>query len=415
MRSVLCSDNDQKNMKPRQWILAFVLCAHIPLFSQEENRVPKFGNGILNVVDKDSTWSMKFGARVQFLTSINWVETQDGGWGDARTNFLIRRARLKFGGFAFSPKLKYKIELGLSNRDMGIRNEYTGNTPGIILDAVIMWNFYGNFELWAGQTKLPGNLERLISSGSLQLVDRSILNSKFNIDRDVGFQLHHHFYASDKFLVREKLAFSQGEGRNVTIGNLGGYEYTLRVELLPLGNFENKDDFSGGDLAREKTPKLMVSGAYDFNQDAVKTRGNLGTYMINDIGLYQTNINILFLDAMFKYKGISFMGEYANRKAKDPVAKNSDGSPTGEVVQVGNGLNLQAGYLFPRNWEVATRFTHTKWDLQQIGLLPERQYTVGVSKYIVGHNLKIQTDLNYLTGPDSVSEFFYRLQLEIHF
>ena len=39
-----------------------------------------------------------------------------------------------------------------------------------------MWHFAKNWELWAGQTKLPGNVERVISSGDLQLVDRSLLN-----------------------------------------------------------------------------------------------------------------------------------------------------------------------------------------------------------------------------------------------
>ena len=56
-----------------------------------------------------------------------------------------------------------------------------------------MWNFHENFELWVGQTKLPGNRERVISSANLQQVDRSLLNSRFNIDRDFGFQLRHHF------------------------------------------------------------------------------------------------------------------------------------------------------------------------------------------------------------------------------
>src|SRR5690606_20106056 len=106
-------------------------------------------------------------------------------------SFLIRRARLKFDGFAYSPKLRYKIELGLSNQDIAGASEFTGDAPRIIYDAVIMWRFYQNFELWAGQTKLPGNRERVISSANLQLIDRSLLNSTFNIDRDIGFQLRH--------------------------------------------------------------------------------------------------------------------------------------------------------------------------------------------------------------------------------
>ena len=104
---------------------------------------------------------------------------------------LIRRARLKFDGFALTPKLRYKLELGLSNRDISGADEFNNNTPRYVMDAVIMWNFFENFELWVGQTKLPGNIERVISSGDLSLVDRSILNSRFNIDRDIGFQLRH--------------------------------------------------------------------------------------------------------------------------------------------------------------------------------------------------------------------------------
>jgi len=61
-----------------------------------------------------------------------------------------------------------------------------------------------------------------------------LVNSRFNIDRDLGIQLRHHDYLSDKFLIRERIAISQGEGRNITTGNLGGYQYTARLELLPL-------------------------------------------------------------------------------------------------------------------------------------------------------------------------------------
>src|SRR5690606_35924018 len=116
----------------------------------------------------------------------HYEEFESGG-----SNFLIRRARLKFDGFAFSPKLVYKLEVGLSNRDISGTSVYTGNTPRYVMDAVLKWNFFENFELWAGQTKLPGNRERVISSANLETVDRSLVNSRFNIDRDMGMQLHH--------------------------------------------------------------------------------------------------------------------------------------------------------------------------------------------------------------------------------
>jgi len=312
-------------MKSKFLSLTFIVFIFFTAVSQEV-KAPIFGKGILNIVGKDSTWSMKFAARIQFLGTAAWEKGPEGGWINPESNMLIRRARLKFDGFVLTPKLVYKIELGLSNRDMAGQSEFTSNAPRIILDAVIKWNFYGNFVLWAGQTKLPGNIERVISSGNLLLVDRSLLNAAYNIDRDIGLQLRHHFNLSDKFLVREKFAFSQGEGRNVALGNLGGHQYTGRLELLPFGKFKNKGDYSGGDLEREEKPKLMLSATYDINSKAVRTRSNLGDFMYNDVSLYETTINTLFVDAMFKYRGFSFMGEYADRSAIDPIAKNSDGT-----------------------------------------------------------------------------------------
>ncbi|RUA14453.1 MAG: porin [Flavobacteriia bacterium] len=388
------------------------LCIH---FSYSQYQAEStFGKGLFNIVGKDSSWTAKVGARMQILAVSSWGETQDRGLGNPEQNFLIRRARLKFDGFVHTPKLRYKLELGLSNRDISGGSEFTGNTPRYILDAVVMWNFYENFELWFGQTKLPGNIERVISSADLQQVDRSLLNSKFNIDRDMGLQLRHHFKLGKKALVREKFAFSQGEGRNVTVGNQGGHQYTSRLEFLPFGKFISKGDYKGADLSREQTPKLMVGVTYDINKDAVRTRSNMGTFMQTDTGLYKTDISTLFGDFMFKYRGFSLMGEYAHRDADEPVAINMDGTETGDIVQVGNALNLQTGYLFKTNWEVSARYTHLELDQEITGKNPEEQYTLGLSKYIVGHKLKVQTDLSYLDVDNGMDEVMFRLQLDVH-
>jgi len=332
------------------------------------------------------------------------------------SNMLVRRSRLKFSGFAYSKKLTYKLELGLTNRDIGKATSFTNDAPKYILDAVVKWNFSGNFVLWFGQTKLPGNRERVISSGDLQQVDRSLLNSRFNIDRDMGFQLRHHFNLTDTFIVKEIFSMAQGEGRNVTTGNLGGHQYTTRLELLPFGNFTNKKgDYKASDLKFEKDPKLALGFTYDFNNDAVKNRSNLGSYMTNDTGFYSTNISTFFADAMYKHKGFSLMAEYAYRDAKDPIAKNSDGTLTGDIVQVGNSLNLQTGYLLSKTLELSGRYTTVDWDKNITGKGAENQYTLGLSKYILGHKLKIQTDLSYLDVADKTNQLLYRFQVDIHF
>ena len=396
-------------MKIKLIVIAILLSA-ITTLNAQETKSPKFGKGLFNLVGQDSSWTMKIGLRFQFNAT---ALMQDGE--SPETSFLIRRSRLKFDGFAVTPKLKYKVELGLSNRDMSGTSVFTGNTPRYVMDAVLKYNFYQNFVLWVGQTKLPGNRERVISSANMQQVDRSILNARFNIDRDIGFQLRHHFTISKNFVIKEIFAMSQGEGRNVVTGNLGGHQYTGRIELLPMGNFTGKGDYFGSDLKREQTPKLAIGVSYDHNNNAVRTRSNQGAYMATDTGFYETNINTLFIDAMFKYKGFSLMAEYADRDAKDPIAKNSDGTETGRVVQIGTGLNIQSGYLFKNNWEVSGRYSTVELDQNITGTMPENQYTLGLSKFIVGHSLKVQTDVSLIDVANLGEQVLYRLQFDIHF
>jgi phosphate-selective porin OprO/OprP len=381
--------------------------------SAQESNAPKFGKGLFNLIGQDSTWSMKVGLRFQTLATSNW--NVNNGLSNPESSMLIRRSRLKFDGFAFSPKLKYKVELGLSNRDQSGASKYTSNAPRYILDAVLKWNFSGNFVLWFGQTKLPGNRERVVSSANLQQVDRSLLNSRFNIDRDIGIQLRHHFNLTDTFLVKEIFSIAQGEGRNVTTGNIGGHQYTTRIELLPFGKFASKGDYKGSDLKFEPTPKLALGFAYDFNNNAAKTRSNQGAYMLNDTGFYTTNIATFFMDAMYKHKGFSLMAEVANRTAADALARNSDGTLTGDEVQVGTGLNVQTGYLLSKTIEASLRYTNITLDKDITGKGAENQYTIGFSKYISGHKLKVQTDVSYTDVGFKTNKLLYRLQVDIHF
>ena len=374
-----------------------------------------FGKGLLNFVAKDSSFSVKFAPRFQVRSMSSW--DHDGSqYVSPEHNFIVRRSRLKFDGFAYSTKLKYKLELGLSNRDISGANEFNRNTPRYILDAVIMWQFAKNWELWAGQTKLPGNVERVVSSANLQLVDRSLLNSRFNIDRDLGIQIRHKSNLGGEFLMREKFAISQGEGRNVTEGNEGGLQYTGRLEFLPFGTFKSKGDYSQSDLKREVSSKLMVGFTYNFNENAVRERGFAGDYMIrNDKTIFETNQTTIFIDAMYKYNGVSFMGEYAKRTADSVIATEADGvTPTGDVVLTGNALNLQLGYLFKNNYELAGRFTTVEYD-KITETMPSKQYTLGINKYLVGHKLKVQSDISYTSLDGEKDNITFRLGFDIHF
>ena len=399
----------------KQLILSFLFIPLGLLLQAQEISDTKFGNGMINFIAKDSSFSVKFAPRVQSRYQSEW--SYDGeDYDPADINFSVRRARLKFGGFAFSPKLKYKIELGLSNRDISGANVYNRNTPRYILDAVVMWNFYENFELWAGQTKLPGNIERVVSSANLQLIDRSLLNSKFNIDRDMGIQLRHKLRLGGNWIIKEKFSISQGEGRNITEGNIGGLQYTSRLELLPFGEFSSKGDYSQGDLKREKSIKAMFGFTYDINENAVKSRSNMGSYLIQSSGgLFETDITTIFLDGVIKYNGFALTGEYANRDADQIEALEEDGrTKTGAVVGAGSASNIQGSYLFKNNFEITARYTNINF--KKITRLSDlKQITFGVSKYVVGHSLKIQADISLLNASGIKDNVLFRTGFDLHF
>jgi len=410
-------------MKLGQKILAIALLASTTQTIIAQTAKPKFGKGI---VIEGENYKMKAAFRFQSLYNNEWnVRNDDFKYvEDYAGNFLVRRARLKFDGWAYSPKIKYKMELGLSNRDLsgGSGPEYK-NTARMILDAYLEWNFYQNFSVLAGQTKQPGNRERIISSANMQFVDRSRLNKRYTLDRDMGIMLKHHFSLGKTFKVKETFAFSQGEGRNITAGNFDGFATTFKVELFPFGDFKSKGAYTGGDLKRESTPKLGLAFAYDINRNAVRERGQGGDFIQDINGNYiGKTLNSIFVDFMFKYKGFSLMGEYANRITTDGNEDVLDINDNNNVIGTyftGSGINLQGGYLFNANYELAARYTVITPQTLNVGK-NESEFGLALSKYVVCHKLKVQTDVGYRMVENTATtinddKLFWRVQVDIHF
>jgi hypothetical protein len=362
-----------------------------------------YGKG-LNIEAKDSTFSVKFGFRFQTLYQYE----NNRATGESVDNLLTRRSRLKFDGYAFNPNIEYKLELALSNRDQSNGEEPQpefGATANIVLDAVVKWHFAPGWEVWYGQTKLPGNRERVISSQKMQFVDRSLVNSRFNLDRDLGIQIHHS--SGSSFVFKQAFAVSLGQGRNVVIDNpYGGHQFTGRLEFLPMGEFTGGGDYFGSDLKREKSPKLSIGISGDLNQKAVRNRGNLGTFLKDDVtGEYISNdLKTIMADLMFKYNGFSFASEYAKRTTGQP--NNGFGT--------GNGIVFQGGYLLPSNWEFAGRYTVIDGE-DSSPIADVKETTFGISKYVQGHNLKIQTDLSYQDFATRDDQLIFRFQTELAF
>lgn len=404
-------------MKHTRYSLVLALLTAFTISSEAQINIPKFGKG-LQLTAQDSSFYMKIGFRFQtlFLNTWNLEDDNLSSLSDHESAIFIRRSRLKFDGWALSPKLKYKAELSLSNRDNGGGNSSRfSNAANIILDASVEWNFHKNLSLWAGQGKYPGNRERIVSSGNLQFVDRSRLNSRYTLDRDVGVMLKNKSYLGDEFVLKQIIAIGSGEGKNITSGNIGGHAYTFKLEALPFGEFASKGDYVGSDIKRESKPKMAIALAYDTNIRAGRTRGQKGSFFTDsNENPFGKTINSIFADLMFKYNGLSIMAEYAHRETSDgsPFVVN-DIDENIATYYTGSGFNLAVGKMLTKSLEIAGRWTTISPDAGVAS--NEKQYTLGLSQYVVGHKLKVQTDVTYRSIETSEDDLIYRLQMDIHF
>ena len=371
--------------------------------SAQNKIVDKYGKGF-SILGKDSTFFLKANTRIQCRYDYERIDH------NSKENLLVqdaafvRRTRIKFGGWAYSTKVKYKIEHDLLN--------------GVTYDAVIKYNFFKGWEIWAGQTKLPGNRERVISSQALQFVDRSLLNTVFTLDRDAGIQIRNK-HKIGKMIVKEMFCVSQGEGLNDKTKRPLGHEYTGRIELLPMGKFASKGDYVSSDLKREKKPKLAIGLTYDYNQNQTVSRKVKG----NDLSEKRNFINF-HGDFMYKHRGLSILGEYAYADVVNASGEYKRFDSNGDFWQVGQGINLQSGYLLKNNVEISGRYSTYIPFNNVSGFNRENQYTLGLSKYVVGHYLKVQTDITLIEEMMGTSlrgnvlranNLIYRLQFEVAF
>lgn len=402
-------------MKKLLYLNLFVFFISGQVFSQDKptndiklSTLPYFSTGKgIGITSPDSLYQLNIRFRMQNRVTYIKNEDENGGY-DAQ----IRRLRLRFDGYVGSPKFLYAIQLSFAPGDVGEIKD--GENINIIRDAVFMYRPNKNWNISFGQTKLPGNRQRVNSSGGLQLTDRSINNSRFTIDRDFGFQVHNMNEYKDKFSYNLKGAVSTGEGRNSTEKPDDGIAVTGKIEVLPLGAFTRDGTNFEGDIMREKKPKLMFSGAFQQNNHARRTQGQLG----NDLFEKRTMKSVL-LDAMFKYNGFAAMSSFMSRTTtENAVTFDPDDITSSNYAYVGNGFDYQLSYNTKSNYEFITRYSLQKVGKDIRAFAPNsKQLSFGLTRYIWEHTFKLQTEvtfdtLDYIDGTTK-NNWYLRFQVEI--
>lgn len=363
-----------------------------------------YGKG-LGLTSPDSIFQLNIRFRMQ--NRMTYWNNDD----DESIDAQVRRLRLRFDGYVGDPKFMYSIQLSFASEDVGEVED--GKNINIIRDAVIVYKPNEHWDISFGQTKLPGNRQRLNSSGALQLTDRSINNSKFNIDRDFGLQIHNTNEYEDKFSYNFRGALSSGEGRNWTDNDDMGIALTGKAEIYPLGAFTKTGAFFEGDLMREEKPKLMLSGAYHQNNQAKRERGQTGKELYSP-----KTLRSFFGDLIFKYDGWALMSAYMNRSTKDPITVNPSDANDIRYAFVGEGIDVQGSYLFRNNYEIIGRYSNQWVDDKIRPYEPNtQQFSLGLTKYIWEHAFKLQAEATYekqdFYQAANKNNWYIRFQIEI--
>lgn len=333
--------------------------------------------------------------------------------------FRIRRARLRFDGRIANDKLRYRLGLDL------VKGSETDDSDGsMLMDAWVAYRPWGGkLVITAGQFSAPtDNRELMMSSHTLQFVERSKLTSMFGTIREVGVSVEGSFRTGREGVLRPVIAVTDGDGPLSSGKRYGGLKYGARVNWLPFGTFRSMGDSFQGDMAYELVPKLSLGAAYSYNDGTSDRRGGRSggdILYLNDAGKTDLPDHAKFVaDILFKYRGFSLLGEYVKTWAYVPTSitqrVRNDGSTSdsfdmdGEQnveayiknrMMLGAGFNVQAGYMFRSLWSVDLRYTHVMPDAVSYlnnNLYFNRRdyYDLGISKYLTrSYAAKIQLNL----------------------
>ena len=344
----------------------------------------------------------------------------------------VRRARFRMQGYAMGNKIRYRLGI-----DMVKGSETDEDIGSLLSDAWIQYRPFDNnkFVITVGQRGNPSdNRELMMSSYSLQFNERSKLSSLFGTTREIGIFTESTLKIGKESYLRPSFALTDGDGP-ISIGRrYGGLKAGARVNYLPFGLFRISGETRQGDMVYELAPKLSIGVAYSYNSGTSDRRGGRENGAIlyrNDLGNYDLpDYGKLVADFLFKYRGWSFLGEFAKSWAYVPTTISTrvrnDGSTTTNFeidgvqhienyirnrMVLGTAFNIQGGYMFRNFWSVDARYTYLKPDTYSYmnnDLYYKRNniYEISASKYLSkSYAVKIQGTFGLIQTDGVVRKF----------
>lgn len=335
----------------------------------------------------------------------------EGAFSDnEESTFELRRVRMKVGGHGYKPWIKYYFEVDWQPTISNASNSCCGDRTRLI-DWRIMLEKFKWLKLRIGQWKINYSRERVDSSGKQTMVERSIMNRVFTIDRQVGMMLYGRVNPGTILDANYYLGIYSGSGR-ATANPDDNMMYMGRIQWNVFGR-ELK--WRQSDVKYHKKPTASISyGAYTVKGKCTRWSssgcGSIGsdsnalTVTGDDAYDFSTSVSDsryqvsgMQVGSAMKYRGWSWQHETHWKKIKDTEG------PAGLQNTKMFGGYLQTGYFphyiisaIPKPLEIAFRYSHVDPNVDAGGDM-RQEFTTGFNWFFAGHRNKLTLDVSHLT------------------
>ncbi|MEC4673739.1 MAG: porin [Nitrospirota bacterium] len=413
------------------------------IFSMGKNPPVKAGWGKKGFTLETTDGKFKTAIQWRFQGRFSYPDRSDEDgvmdFGDnPEATFELRRVRLKVGGHAYQPWIKHYLEVNWQT------TSNSGSSPGSA--SLITWRFTLDKYKWAqlriGQWKVNYNRERVDSSGKQQFVERSIVNTVFTLDRQMGAMLMGHLAPGTFADSWYHVGVLTGSGR----GEANDDDHLMWLSRFQWNFFGRDLKFSQSDIEYHENPTASIAfGAYTNIGKCTRWSssgcGTLQSGFTTSLGSAYTSDSTA-ADGQFrtdgmveefamKWRGLSVQHEFHWKQIKDTgagVGLNGFGGTTAVMPSKTNlmGSYSQIGYFphflipaVPKPFEVAFRYAFVDPNVQ-VANDTLQEFTGAINWFFAGHRNKLTLDASHLslattTAPRDLTEQRVRLQWDVSF
>lgn len=388
------------------FFLIILALALKPLNAQDTSSVHvSYGKKGFEFATNDDNYKLQLQARFQFryatpydFNPVNHTTLMQ----PSRQILKINRARLKVGGNAYKPYLKYYFEYELNR---GALLNYTV--------AIEKWDWL-KFKL--GQWKIEYNRERIISSGKQSMVDKSLVNQYFTLDRQQGITVYGNFGNDRLANFSYWAAVLTGAGRSARANPTNDLMYSARLQWNFCGEemiFEGSDT----EIHQKGIGSIAVAGAtYSGPYNIFSSSGGASIYDVQDSIRPLYDVNQINFETAYMKRGFAWQSE-AHLKIVDDVVNNTTSNLAGMYFQAGYFFN-QVMPRFPEKLEIAGRYAvyTPEFDTRDV---VHNEYSLAVNYFFKGHANKLTAEITRFEFDDPLlgmdGRYRFRVQWDISF